>query len=72
MINPQRLSRDPDVNWENNELQFMRLIAELETTGVFTADAVAKVAEEMDVSPSDVAELIDRAQTGWDDIKIWL
>lgn len=55
--------------WLNNEIQFPRLIAELEATGAFTNAVLRDVSEEMDLRVDDVCSLIDRAQKEWDEIK---
>ena len=59
----------PD-GWENNSIQFPRLLAELQSTGALTPNVIITVAEEMDVAPEYVEELIDRACNEWDNIKI--
>lgn len=53
-------------NWKDNTIQFPRLIAELEAIGVFTEANMIKLAVEMDLSQLEVAELIDRACSEWD------
>lgn len=55
--------------WLNNEIQFPRLIAELEATGAFTNEVISNLAESMDLRIDDVCNLIDRAQTEWEKIK---
>lgn len=62
-------------NWNNNAIQFPRFIAELEATGAldFVMNDCRRVvdlmAESMDLDPSEVYELVDRAQIEWDNIK---
>ena len=56
-------------NWKDNGIQFPRLIAELETIGVFSEGNMVKLATEMDLSQLEVAELVDRACSEWDKIK---
>jgi hypothetical protein len=58
----------PDENWNNNAIQFPRLLAELQAAGVFTTSVVNDVADSMDLDPSQVFEIVDRAQYAWDDI----
>jgi hypothetical protein len=60
---------DGDKNWNNNAIQFPRLIMELEQVGVFTDEVMTKLAVEMDLSQLEVAELIDRACATYDKIK---
>lgn len=62
-------------NWENNSIQFPRLLAEIEASGAFDLRLpdgqriVDSVAESMDLDVSEVYELLDRAQVEWDRIK---
>lgn len=56
-------------NWNNNAIQFPRLIAEIEGQGTFTEELMIKLAVEMDLSQLEVAEIIDRACSEWDEIK---
>jgi hypothetical protein len=62
-------------NWNNNSIQFPRLISEIEATGALdfvTHDCmrvVDIVAESMDLDPSEVYELVERASIEWDRIK---
>lgn len=62
-------------NWENNLIQFPRLIAEIQETGAFDLRlpggdrVIDAVAESMDLDVSQVYELVDRAVTEWDRIK---
>jgi hypothetical protein len=62
-------------NWENNAIQFPRLISEIEATGAFDLlqpdrlRVIDSIAISMDLDPSDVYELIDRARDEWDSIK---
>lgn len=53
--------------WDNDLIQFARLIAELETVGAFAdRNLLTRVCVEMDLTPRDVGELVDRAQAVWD------
>lgn len=56
-------------HWSNNELQFARLISELEELDVFSGPTLSDLCKSMDLNPDDVMELIDRAQNHWDDVK---
>lgn len=51
--------------WDNDLIQFARLIAEMESLGIL-ADHQEQIQEELDLEPSELAELIDRAQTIYD------
>ena len=56
--------------WQDDNLQFPRLLAELEAIGAFADDALLRrVAEEMDLEPDEVLELVSRAQAKWDTTK---
>jgi hypothetical protein len=62
-------------NWANNAIQFPRLIAEIEASGALELllpdrqRVIDVVAFSMDLYPSEVYELIDRAALEWDSIK---
>ena len=45
-------------NWNNNELQFARLIHEIDATQLVDWD---EIAEQMDLYESEVRELVERA-----------
>ena len=55
--------------WEDNSIQFPRLIDEADAAGAFTADVEETMALSMDLRPADVRELIERARTSWEEIK---
>lgn len=64
----------PQVNtWDRDDIQFARLLAELETVGAFATpegeQALVDVSYEMDVDIEDVWSLLERAQAKWDKIK---
>ena len=63
------VSQDPDINWQNNSIQFPRLIAELQANGAIDGTVLLNVADSMDLNPREVDELISRAAEVWDDIK---
>lgn len=56
-------------NWENNDIQFPRLIAEAEAVGAFPGRILKALAKEMDLVVEEVGEIIDRAQNEWQRIK---
>lgn len=62
-------STDPDTNWNNNRIQFPRLISELQCVGAFTPEIVKCLMESMDLTESDILNVIDRADTEWQRIK---
>ena len=56
--------------WEDNSIQFPRLIAEAEAAGLWgdSVSHVELIAESMDLEVKEVFEIIERAQTVWDKI----
>lgn len=57
------------IPWNDNLTQFARLISELEAEGCFTLAAMQKLQSSMDLDESQVCELIERAQTVWEQRK---
>ena len=55
--------------WNDNSIQFPRLIAELEAAGAFKPSIMRDLSESMDLTVGDISELIDRAQIAWEQIK---
>ena len=64
-----RISTDPDVNWRNDAIQFPRLISELLATSALNATVIEELAVSMDVSVEQLNDILDRADTAWNDIK---
>ena len=60
---------DANTNWDNNSIQFPRLIEEAQAAAAFTRPRIKLMAESMDLKTSQVEELIDRAAKIWDEIK---
>lgn len=57
----------PGDRWEDDGIQFPRLIAEMEAAGFFTdANLMAALCSSMDLEVDDVMDLIERAQKAWD------
>lgn len=69
MSNKMAVSKDPEENWKNDSIQFPRLIAELQAVGVFNNTVIADLKEAMDLTESEIQDLIDRACEQWDEIK---
>lgn len=66
------VTKSPQANWENDAIQFARLIAEMEAAGYFSADSrrlERKLADSMDLERGQLSELIERAQGVWDEVK---
>lgn len=64
-----KVSKNPDVNWRNDDIQFPRLIAEMEAMGAFQKPLLYDLSASMDLTPNEVLEIVDRAQNKWDKIK---
>lgn len=56
-------------HWQNNQLQFARLISELEQAGAFTSQIVDTLCLEMDLEPQNIFEIVERACQEFDDHK---
>jgi hypothetical protein len=57
-------------NWENDSIQFPRLIAELEAAGGLQYDKLlGELSESMDLTVNEISEIVDRAQKAWETIK---
>jgi hypothetical protein len=57
------------LNWNDNFLQFTRLIAEANAMGAFTPKRMKDMAESMDLDVIQVQWLIDRAEIEFDNWK---
>jgi len=55
--------------WNNDNVQFARLISEAEAIGLFTRKAYEELGREMDLKPDNISKLIDRAQAVFEDSK---
>lgn len=53
-------------NWNDNAIQFPRLLAEISATQELDMEALA---DSMDLSVAEVKELFDRADAAWEVIK---
>ena len=56
-------------NWNNNELQFARLLCELVMAGAPNDQQMQDLQDSMDLCESDINEVLDRAQTTWTKFK---
>lgn len=54
--------------WERDDIQFARLLAELDQFGL-NEDQYTALQESMDLERGDINELLERAQNAWDKIK---
>ena len=64
-----RISKDPQENWENNDIQFPRLLAEIMGTLDFTNEQWEELCASMDLAPEEIMEVFERAMAVWDRIK---
>ena len=64
------VSTDPQANWENNAIQFPRLIAEICANVEFKPEHWKDLQESMDLSEDKLNELFDRANDTWENIKL--
>jgi hypothetical protein len=55
--------------WENNLVQFARLLSELNAVVDISSGDLLKLAGSMDVEPYRILELFDRAELVWEDAK---
>lgn len=58
--------------WEDNSIQFPRLIEEAQAAGAFTPEVIRDMCASMDLEQTDLLDLLERAQVVWDDIKAGL
>lgn len=56
--------------WDNNLIQFARLISELEAVGAFTPAVTAKLSKEMDLDKDHLKDLTERAQQCFEAAKV--
>jgi methyl coenzyme M reductase subunit C len=56
---------DENDRWQNNEVQFARLLSELVAAGI-PQETIDGAAESMDLEPSEVQELFARAERVWE------
>jgi hypothetical protein len=54
--------------WNNNAIQYPRLIAELQMAGAFTSAMMRELCRSMDLDAEDLEELVNRACVEWDQI----
>jgi len=54
--------------WKDNDIQFPRLIAEIEAAGGFTEELLKDLKASMDLETADILHVVDRAQSTFDEI----
>jgi hypothetical protein len=62
------ISDDPDTNWNNNYLQFARLLSECVATGTITI--TDELCDSMDLTYEEIGEILERAQSAFDEVKM--
>jgi hypothetical protein len=55
--------------WENNLVQFARLLSEMNAVVDISSGELRRLAESMDLEPDQILELFDRAEAVWEDAK---
>ena len=55
--------------WNDNSIQFPRLLAEIAATVELSPAQQVKLCESMDITFQELGELFDRAQDAWERIK---
>jgi hypothetical protein len=63
-----KVSGNPETNWNNDNIQFPRLLAELRAQGL-TPEQYEFLNESMDVDRDQVDEILERAEEVWQQIK---
>ena len=64
------LQRPPGLtNWERDEYQFPRLLAEIRACVQMNHNDLTLLCESMDLSLDNISELFDRAQAEWERVK---
>lgn len=55
--------------WNNNHIQFARLISELQAAGAFTDEIVQTLCTEMDLTETELFSIVERADRDFNDSK---
>lgn len=63
-----KVSKNPETNWNNDNIQFPRLLAELRAIGL-TPEQYEFLNESMDVDREQVDEILERSEVVWQEIK---
>lgn len=63
------VSKDPNKNFDNNDIQFPRLISELQAAGAFTPEIVKTLEDSMDLGEAKIFEIVERSDKVWERIK---
>lgn len=57
----------PDDRWNDNAIQFPRLLAEIAATVDLSPEQWGELLASMDIETAELSELFDRAQTAWEE-----
>ena len=64
----QNLNREHDEQlWENDTIQFARLINELDLLGTFSDERLTELSYATDLSQPEILELVERAKNVYDE-----
>lgn len=63
------VNSDPNRNWDNDDIQFPRLLAEMYATVNFNSAQKARICASMDLEWEQVVEVMERADLVWTKIK---
>lgn len=64
-----KVSKDPNRNWDNDDIQFPRLVSEIYATVEFNSDQRARLCASMDLEWEQIIEVMERADDVWQKIK---
>ena len=62
-----RVSSDPNKNWENDDIQFPRLLSEL--ASLVSLSQLESLSLSMDLDVHRIEEVFERAEAVWEEIK---
>ena len=63
----QNLNREHEESlWDNNTIQFARLINELDLLGTFSDERLTELANATDLSQTEILDLVERAKNVYD------
>jgi len=55
--------------WNDDLVQFARLLAELDAAGAFNLDVMMELSESMDLNTDEIGEIQERAELVWQKAK---
>jgi hypothetical protein len=62
------ISKNSDINWQNDDIQFPRLLAEIRAIGL-KVEQYRQLRQSMDLSVKQIDEILERAELSWQSIK---